>query len=451
MSRPRKKNSITPSVATIRVTHKYRAYPTVLQEYTIENWLFILCSVYNHAIEERAEGYKNTGETISYSAQQNALPVLRKADPALRKVHSQVLQDCLQRVDKAYQKFFEDLKQKKAGAKIKVGYPRRKKLEKYRSLTYPQVWMKSKDRLTENIKIRSGEDRRSALVILPGIGGMNIRVHRAVDCRNAKTVTLKREASGAWYICVSVEKELVPTVSDNGKTTGVDVGLHKAVATSDGNFAEHPKFINKAERRLRKAQKVLSRREKGSANYQKQKGILARRHERVANRRRDFLHKLSLWLVLSYSYIAFEKLNIAAMVKNPHLAKAILDAGWGSLIRLTSYKSVMLRGNEVVRVNPAYTTQECSKCGARVPKTLTERIHKCPQCGLVLDRDTNAANVIEERAFGSSTVGRDLPEPTVLAVNACGDGTSAASASAVSLVVDPGSPDYNVASAFSRG
>lgn len=101
MSRPRKKNSITPSVATIRVTHKYRAYPTVLQGYTMENWLFILCSVYNHAIEERAEGYKNTGKSISYSAQQNALPVLRKADPALRKVHSQVLQDCLQRVDKA--------------------------------------------------------------------------------------------------------------------------------------------------------------------------------------------------------------------------------------------------------------------------------------------------------------------------------------------------------------
>ena len=109
---------------------------------------------------------------------------------------------------------------------------------------------------------------------------------------------------------------------------------------------------------------------------------------------------------MNYSAIAFEKLNIPGMVRNPHLAKAILDAGWGTLIRFIAYKSVMLRGNEIERVNPAYTTQDCSVCGCRVPKTLAERIHKCPQCGLIMDRDQNAANIIEQRAFGSNRVGQ---------------------------------------------
>jgi len=117
------------------------------------------------------------------------------------------------------------------------------------------------------------------------------------------------------------------------------------------------------------------------------------------------LHKLSLWLVVNYAFIAFERLSIPGMVKNPQLAKAILDAGWSNLIRNVTYKSVMLRGNDVVRVKPAYTSEDCSLCGFRVPKALSERLHTCGNCGAVMDRDHNAANVIELRAFGTNTVG----------------------------------------------
>src|SRR5208282_1456274 len=141
----------------------------------------------------------------------------------------------------------------------------------------------------------------------------------------------------------------------------------------------------------REQQNALPKKRKGSVNYQAQKIVLARTHEHVGNQRADFLHKLSLSLVIAYAYIAFEQLNIPGMVRNPHLAKSILDAGWGTLIRFVAYKSVMLRGNEIERVNAAYSSQDCSGCGYRVPKTLVDRVHICPWCGLVLCRDTNSA------------------------------------------------------------
>jgi putative transposase len=154
---------------------------------------------------------------------------------------------------------------------------------------------------------------------------------------------------------------------------------------------------------------------------------------------------------MSYAYIAFEDLNIAGMVRNPHLAKAILDAGWGNLIRDTAYKSVMLRGNDVVRVNPSYSSQDCSVCGTRVPKTLADRMHDCPNCHASLDRDHNAANVLELRAFGSNTVGAGTApnRQAVMPANACGDGTAAAPAFAVSSVVEAEAPTESAS--ISRG
>lgn len=426
MSRPRKKGSYTESANTCCISYRYRAYPTDLQQYRMENWLYILQNLYNGAIEQRRTIYKTEGRSVTYTEQQNTLPGLKNTNPALKLVHSQVLQDCLQRVDKAYQKFFDDLKRKRSGEKVKIGYPRKKRLDKYKSFTFPQVWMRDGETHREVIKLHCNADSKFATLILPVIGSLKIRLHRPVEWGNAKTVTVKREPSGNWYVSISVEKPLKPNLSDNNaKTTGVDVGLTNLVKTSDDNRFEHPKFIYKAERRLKKIQKQLSRKQHGSANWEKQKLRLARLHEHIANQRRDFLHKLSFWLVVNYAFIAFEKLNIPAMVKNHNLAKAIMDAGWGTLIQFTIYKSVMLRGNDVVRVDPSYTTQDCSICGYRVPKTLVERLHVCPNCGTVMDRDYNAANVIELKAFGTNTVGVwSAPNRPSLKVNACGDGAS---------------------------
>src|SRR5664279_5034806 len=127
---------------------------------------------------------------------------------------------------------------------------------------------------------------------------------------------------------------------DNGKQTGVDVGLINHVATSDEHYCKHPKYLHKSEQHLKKQQRSLSKKQKGSLGYAKQKKVLAETHAHIANQRKDFLHKMSLWLVMTYSNIAFEKLNIPGMVQNPHLAQTILDAGWGNLIRYTAYKSV---------------------------------------------------------------------------------------------------------------
>ncbi len=428
MSRAKKSNSKVPTIPTCRIAYRYRAYPADLQEYRMENWFGALCGLYNGAVVERKDAYRNTGKGLTYSAQQNALPEKKKADPALRMVNSQVAQDCLQRVDKAYQKFFDDIARKKAGEHVKIGYPRFKKLEKYTSLTFPQVWMKQpvkdkgkptgKTKLLEIVKFRFDDDSSYAYVTLPGIGDIKIRLHRSLDWNNAKTVTVKHVSSGDWYVCISVEMPLVPTLEPNGKNTGVDVGLHKEATTSDGSYEDHPRFLKKSEEKLKEHQRKLSKKQKGSNGYKKQKQVLAREHEHVANQRQDFLHKLSLWLVFQYAFIAFEKLNIPGMVKNPHLAKAILDAGWGTLIRFTAYKSVMLRGNEIVRVNPAYTSQDCSRCGARVPKTLAERMHICPVCGLEMCRDQNAARNQEFRAFGK------VSSDTAVGTNKVGAGSA---------------------------
>jgi putative transposase len=396
----------------------------------MENWLFGLRSLYNDTVSERKDAFRATGKGLTYTEQQKSLPKKRKSDPSLRMIHSQVCQDCLRRVDKAYDKFFADLQRKKSGEKIKVGYPRMKKFDKYTSFTFPQVWVTYRDkkteksRVTEAIKLRCDADSRFATILLPGIGSLKIRLHRPIDWKNAKTVTVKKTASGEWYISVSVEQALSPVLDDNGKQTGVDVGLINHVATSDEHYEKHPKYLHKSEQILKKQQRSLSKKKKGSVGYVKQKKVLAETHSHIANQRKDFLHKLSLWLVMTYSYIAFENLNIPGMLRNPHLAKAILDAGWGNMIRYTAYKSVMLRGNEVVRVNPAYSSQDCSVCGYRVPKTLSERMHVCPNCKSVMDRDHNASNVIELRAFGTNTVGAGTApiRQTKCLQNACGDG-----------------------------
>jgi len=470
MARPSKKSKAQAD-NLIRIAYRYLAYPTNLQVYRMENWMDSLCRLGNETIAERKDAYHATGKGLTYTDQQNALPDKKKADPALRMVHSQLCQDCLHRVDKAYQKFFDDVKKKKSGQKVVIGYPRFKRVEKYKSFTFPQVWMEVKDKKTggthrsDIVKFKPISPLKKtgriklAHITLPGIGALKVRLHRDLDWNNAKTVTVKRTPSGDWYVSVSVEMPLKASLADNGKKTGADVGLKKHVATSDGSYGEYPKFLRQSEDKLKKHQRSLSKKKKGSANYHKQKKVLARTHEHIAHQREDFLHKLSLWLVITYAYIAFEKLKIPHMVKNSHLAKAILDAGWGTLIRFVTYKSVMLRGNGIVRVNPAYTTQDCSGCGYRVPKTLAERVHKCPRCGLKLCRDTNAGRTIEQLAFGkepayaegSKTVGTVCPElvPHQADKTPVETGASAAPAVAVSPVVEARKP--RLKSHLSRG
>ena len=187
--------------------------------------------------------------------------------------------------------------------------------------------------------------------------------------------------------------------SNQGVKVGIDMGLSKLAVVSDGSIIVNPRHIKKHERKIALLGRRLSKKKKGSCNRYNAKVKLAKAYEKLANSRLDFLHKTSSSLVRKYSMISLENLNIKGMVQEK-FGKQINDAGWGLLTSMLCYKAESA-GCKVVFVNPEGTTQQCSRCGMIVPKTLADRVHNCPSCGLVLDRDLNAAYNILKR----STVG----------------------------------------------
>ncbi|HEV2579405.1 MAG TPA: transposase [Ktedonobacteraceae bacterium] len=175
-----------------------------------------------------------------------------------------------------------------------------------------------------------------------------------------------------------------------GRETGIDVGLKVFLIVADGEMVENPRHYRKAERRLAKAQRRVSRRVKGSQRRRKAVRLLARAHQQVRRARADFHHKAALALLRQYDTIYLEELQVRNLVRNPHLAKSISDAGWGAFRTILDAKAACA-GRHVIAVPAQYTSQDCSGCGERVPKSLLVRTHVCPSCGLVIDRDENAA------------------------------------------------------------
>jgi len=326
--------------------------------------------LYDFALAERRDIYKAEGRSVSVYQQKRALPDLKCCFPRYASIHSQVLQDALFRLERAFKRFF-----------VGGGYPRFKAKERYRSFTYPQA--------TAFRVLDSGKKMR-----LSGIGNVRIRYHRPLE-GVPKVATVIRYPSGRWYVSISCETADVPTV--DAPLTGFDLGLKSYLVSSDGTVTEPLRALGKSEKQLRQEQRKLARKRKGSKNRCKQRRKVARAYEKVANRRRDFLHKTSRKVVDSHEGFAFEKLRIANMLKNRHLAKAIADAGWFTFVSMTAYKAEKA-GKPFVLIDAGCTTQECSSCGHVVPKSLAERVHTCPECGLVLDRDHNASINVERRA-----------------------------------------------------
>ncbi len=203
-----------------------------------------------------------------------------------------------------------------------------------------------------------------------------------------------------WYACFAVELPCVEKVEVRS-AMGVDVGINHLVALSSGETFKNPRHLQISERKLTKEQRRLSRKEKGSENRARQRVKVAKLHRRIREQRLDFMHKHSRKLVDSFDLIAFEDLRIKNMLQNHHLAKSISDASWYMLQSLTAYKAEEA-GKHVAFVNPMGTSQECSGCGATVEKGLSERVHECPCCRLVLDRDVNAAlNILKRVGWGA--------------------------------------------------
>ncbi len=360
------------------LTYKYRLYPTVQQREKMEGWLEKLRWLYNAALVERRDNWRYRGRPVGGHEQRMNLPALKRHEPRFKEVHSQVLQNALIRLDRAFESYFRRMRE---GTK-KPGYPRLKGRRRYRSFTYPQA---------AAFRVLEGGNK----IRLSGLGNVKLRYHREMVGR-PKTATVVRYPSGKWYVCVSCEA-FSPPVDDAAHLTGFDLGLTNYLTASDGTVTEPLRAVRKAEKQMKREDRRLSKKAKGSKRRAKQRVKRARVHERVSNQRRDFLHKMSRQVVAAHDGFAFEKLRVTNMLKNHSLAKAIADAGWSTFLSMVAYKAERA-GKPFLLVDPRGTAQECSGCGMTVRKDLAQIMHRCSRCRLALDRDHNSAIVVEIRA-----------------------------------------------------
>jgi len=364
----------------MRKTYKYRLYPSRMQEAKLLATLEVCRILYNSCLVDRKSHYESTGKGLSRIRQQEILAADKKRVLLLKEVHSQVLQDVLFRVERAYQGFFRRLSEKQG----KAGYPRFKPEGRYDSITYPQE---------PGFKIEDGKLKLSK------IGHLKIKMHRAI-VGQVKICTVRRDGTH-WYACFSVEHEPKkrPVAA---KSIGIDVGLKSFATLSDGAEIANPKHLRKAEAKLKRSQRSLSRKRKGGANRKKAKLVVANLHRKVRNQRMDFHHKEARKIVNNFGLIVAEDLKIRNMVRNRHLSKSISDAGWGNFLNILAYKAEEA-GCQFEKVDPRHTSVNCSSCGEKVPKTLAVRTHRCSFCGLVLDRDHNAAiNILQRTTAGTA-------------------------------------------------
>ena len=370
----------------MRKTFQYRIYPTKKQETVLNHTLELCRELYNHLLEQRKLSWEREQKGLSIYDQMNTFKALKQNVPDLRSVHSQVFQDVARRIELAFQAFFRRVKRGE-----KPGYPRFKGAGRYDSFTYPQSGF------------RIGE----ADVYLSKIGSVPTVIHRPTEGK-IKTCTVRKTPTGKWFVSFSceIEKCLLPPL-DN--FVGIDAGLLSFVTLSDGTHVANPRFFKAEEKALAKAQRGMSKHERGTRDRRRKRKAVARVHERIANKRKDFAHKLSHQIVKDFGGIAVEDLNINNMQQDNFscLNKSIADAAWRSFSEMIFHKAECA-GRIFVRVNPAYTSQTCSRCGYRQKLKLSNRHFECPCCELSLDRDENAAlNIL---SLGLQAVGRQPVE-----------------------------------------
>ena len=382
----------------MRVAYQYRLRPTKKQSAQMETWLDLLRRQYNYRLWERFDWWEHHRTSINacplvcsiappsdapeYYGQKRGLVQTKALFPEYGDIYSDVLQDCIGRVKKTFDRF---IKGDSNGQRS--GKPRFKQRSRYRSFTYP--------RMKPNCI-------RGKLITLPKIGGVKLILHRPIPSGfTIKTCTVIYKPDG-WYVTLSLQDDTVPSISPDiniENTVGIDVGLKDFLVTSEGENVPIPQYARKSEKRRKVLNKALSRkRKKGTHRRQKAGKHLSKHYQKVARQRKDFHYKTATWLLKKYDVIAHEKLNIKGLAKT-HLSKSILDAGWGEFIGIVTIKAERA-GRLLLSVNPSGTTQECSGCGEKVPKTLKDRWHSCPHCGLGLDRDHNAARNIKQKAEG---------------------------------------------------
>ena len=394
-------------------TYRFRIYPTDSQVTALNSALELCRDLHNAMLQQRIYAFRS-GRRVSYNSQQDELPELKNAFPEYRSIHSQVLQDVARRLDKAYDNFYRRIGERKEGNSIKAGFPRFKSRGRYSSITYTQ----SGFRILDN-----------GHVWLSRLGEVRMFMHRPVT-GDIKTISIKRDSAGDWFITVTAgkyrngetetqeERNEKPHANSPGfmNPIGIDLGLKALITISDGEQIDPPRFLGKSEKKLKRAQKRLSKKLKGSGKRRKARTRVAKVHRKTERQRDDFSHKISRNLGKNHDLITFEDLDIRGMIRNHHLAKSIADASWGRIVQYTMYKAESA-GTVVILVNPRDTSRKCSRCGnVRKDLKLSDRIYHCDACNLTMDRDMNAA--INIRNAGLNAVGRGTPEFTPVEIGA---------------------------------
>jgi len=358
-------------------TFQFRLYLNATQRAALDFVLRDNAETYNAALQERRDAWKLERKAITYRMQQDELTELRK-DKQFTVIACDIQRDPLRRVDRAFKAFFRRCQSGQV-----PGFPRFRSSQRYDSFGFslPAV--------------------RENTLNVPNIGRIRLHGGRAVAGK-PKFCTMKRDGKG-WTASIVADIGAAPEKRPVSRAIGIDVGLTALATLSDGTEIENPHWIRQHEDRIAAANRVLARKQKRSKNRIRAREALRRAHQRATNARTNYLHHISKWLVAHYDLVAYEDLKIRNMVRS-NLAKGILDAAWGQLIWQTKYKAESA-GAWAVPVRPHGTTVRCSRCGTNVPKTLAERRHECPHCGLSLGRDQNAAlNILALgiRAAGAS-------------------------------------------------
>lgn len=358
----------------MRKTFKYKIIPIGKTESVALRWLELCRQLYNCALEQRISVYRDGGK-VSYVSQAAELKDIKEVFSEYKQIFSQVLQDVLRRLDKSYQNFFLRARTRNS----RMGFPRFKNRSRYRSFTYPQTGFKI----------------AGAYLVCSKLGEFRIRLHRPVE-GIIKTCTIVYHSTGEWFVCFACDNVPKNTLLKTGKKVGIDLGLSNFAVDSDGKITGAPKFFRSQEQYLRRCQRMLARKKKGSKNKEKARVKVAKAYQKTKNKRLDFVHKLATYYVKNYDHICVEKLQISSMVRNPRLSKSFYDAAFGIFLSVLAYKAENA-GRVFEKKDPRRTSMTCSRCGHVKKMPLSQRVFFCEKCSYRECRDKNAANNIKDK------------------------------------------------------
>ncbi len=378
------------------ISYRYRIYPDTKRKAAIDELIDLARQFYNRLLEMSIDAYKkDSRSSVSMALLNGFSRRIIEGDKRYLELYSQTRCEIEYRLLRAFQGFFRRCRERKQGKGVKAGFPRFKSAERYKSITYPQ----------DNGSFSMARIKRFDRLRVSRIGSMKIELHRKTEGR-IRTMTIKRNGD-KYYAIFTAAREMTAQRAEDTNPVGIDMGLTNFIALSDGTKREKPQFMRKSHERISHWQRVVARRKKGSRNRGKAKARLENAYAKALMQNSDFLHRLTRELTRDNGYTSFtvESLSIAHMMLNHRLARSIANATWYRFQNTLEYKaeSAGLGFFRLTEGETRNTTQECSRCGSvktgESRLALGEGVYACAVCGLVIDRDVNAAKVILTRRW----------------------------------------------------